>query len=349
MTFATINPESNFVFTRAEMIKKNTFAIVLTIFSATNLAAQIKPAPTPVNSVQVSQSGADVPLETILIEAAKQSGNYGEAFKNLLATENKVFERYGSGGGVKEQMNVESLFLVYESPKDKRVSSEVRSVVKVNGNLIPGSESKSDEFFAELKKEKTLESELKRIQKEGSRYDKTLEISGLTLNKAIILSENLRSYFDFKLAGKENYGGNDVYIVGYRQIRKSPFITFNNSSTANPSEPNLDFRLDVPNALKKNEVFLSGKLWIDAKTFQVRREERHLGVQAETPIPLIESVFEYQPSDYEILVPQRISLTTNEIKKKDGKYIAIKDTRVVFDYSKFKKSNVEVVILDDDK
>jgi hypothetical protein len=331
------------------MIKKITFATVLTIFGAMNLAAQVNPVPTPVSTGQILQTAAPVSLETILIEAAKQSANYREAFKNLLATETKAFEQYGSGGEVKEQTNVESLFLVYESPKDKRVSSEVRNVVKVNGNLIPASESKSDEFYAELKKDKTLESELKRIQKEGSRYDKTLEVSGLTLNEAIILSENLRPYFDFQLTGKENYQGNDVYVVTYRQMRKSPFITLNGSTPANPSEPNLGFNLDVPNALKKNDVLLRGKFWIDAKTFQVRREERELGVQAESPILLVESVFEYQPSDYEILVPKHISLTTNEIKKKDGKYVAVKDTRVNFEYSKFKKSNVEVIILDEDK
>lgn len=266
------------------MIKKITFATVLTVFGATYLSAQITPAPKSVNTGQVSQTAATASLETIITEAAKQSFNYRETFKNLLATETKTFERYKSNGEAVEQTNVESLFLVYESPKDKRVSSEVRNVVKVNGNLIPESESRSDEFFAELKKQKTLESELERIQKEGSKYDKTLEVSGLTLNEAIVLSENLRSFFDFQLMGKENYQGNEVYIIGYRQMRKSPFITLNSNAAANPSEPNLGFNLDVPNALRKSDVFLRGKLWIDAKTFEVRREERQLNIQAESPI-----------------------------------------------------------------
>lgn len=325
-----------------------TFAVVMSALCATDFAAQVRPVPAPNNVEKVPHSAA-ASLATIVDGAAKQTESYRETFKNLVATENKFFERYGSGGEVREQMNVESVFLVYESPKDKRVSSEVRNVVKVNGKSIPAGESMSDEFFAELRKEKTLESELKRIQKESSRYDKTLEVYGLTLNKAIILSENLRPYFDFKLAGKENYQGNDVYVVAYRQTRQSPFITLNSGSSAGPGQASLDFSLDVPNSLKKSEVFLSGKLWIDAKTFRVWREERRLSIQTESPIPLVETVFEYQPSDFEILVPKRISLNTNAVKKKDGTYAAVKDTHLDLEYSKFKKSNVEVIILDEDK
>ena len=70
-------------------------------------------------------------------------------------------------------------------------------------------------------------------------------------------------------------------------------------------------------------------------------------MQAETPVVILTNTFEYQPSEYEILVPKQISLVTNNIKKKDNNYTATKDAKITFDYSKFRKSNVEVIILDD--
>jgi hypothetical protein len=110
-----------------------------------------------------------------------------------------------------------------------------------------------------------------------------------------------------------------------------------------------DFRLNIPGALKNNDKFVRGKLWIDAKSFQIRREEQELTVQTSEPVVLLSSVFEYQSSDYGLLVPKTISVTTYELKKQkgDGKFVPVKDTTVNFDYSKFRQTNVEVKILDD--
>ena len=95
---------------------------------------------------------------------------------------------------------------------------------------------------------------------------------------------------------------------------------------------------------------LRGKLWIDAKTFQIRREEQELTTQTIQPIVVISNVFDYQTSDYGILVPKHITLTIFNVKKeKDGKkYYAVKDTNLGFDYSKFRQTNVDVKILDEE-
>ncbi len=57
--------------------------------------------------------------------------------------------------------------------------------------------------------------------------------------------------------------------------------------------------------------------------------------------------FEYQSSDYEILVPKQITLIENKNKKNDGKLAEKKSQSVNFQYSRFRKSNVDVQILDD--
>ncbi|MEK7725248.1 MAG: hypothetical protein AAB336_12920, partial [Acidobacteriota bacterium] len=210
----------------------------------------------------------------------------------------------------------------------------------------PNSDKNSDIFFAELNKTTTLKSELEKIQKVSSKYDKTLEISGLTLYEGIILSKNLRSYFDFKFENTEQLNGQEFFLVSYTQTKQSPFISINRKET-DPNNPSLDFEIDVPRNLRKNNILLQGKFWIDSKSFQIQREERELYIQAEEPLILLSTSLEYQPSDYGILVPKQIKLTYNRINKKDGKYFTVSELMIFFDYTKFRKTETDVKILDD--
>lgn len=285
-------------------------------------------------------------LEEILNQAQKQTVNYQETFHNLLAVETKTFTDFDNNEHPKKQNTVEANFLVYQSSKNNKLSFELRDVINVDGKPIPNLQANSDAFFAELNKTSTLKSELEKIQKTSSKYDKTLDVSGLTLYEGIILSDNLRPFFEFNLEGNENLQGNDVYVVNYRQIKQSPYISINGKGT-DLNIPSLDFGIDIPGDFKKNDVLLRGKLWIDAKTFQIWREERELTVQANEPLVILETSFDYQLSNYGILVPKQIVLTANQIKKKDGKYTPIKDTKIVFEYSKFRKTETDVKILDD--
>lgn len=341
-------------------------AVVIGAVSAFSFGQTPRKSPTPQSSpklpvvtgnegrkyeVQKTDSltlAAPASLETILIEAEKQIENYGLTFKDLLATETKTFARYDREGNAKDQTTVESDFLVYQSPKNEKVSSELRNVVRVDGKAVPDSQARSEKFLGELQKASTLESELEKIQKEGARYDKTLEVYGLTLFEAGVLDSALRPYFDFQMTGSENYDGREVYVVSYQQTRKSPFVTLN-GSTPESQNNGFDFKLDVPGNLKKSDAFLRGKLWIDKETYQIRREQRELTVQADEPLVLLANDFVYQSSEYGILVPKQIVVTTNALKKiKDtDRYEAVKETSLSFDYSKFRKTETDVKILDD--
>lgn len=330
------------------MIKKIICSGMLAAFAVAGAFAQTPSAvPTAQPTPQMSPTPV-VSLETILTEAEKQTANYRETFKDLLAIEKKNFERYGKSGNLKDETVIESNFFVYQSSKDEKTSSELRNVVKVDEKLVPDSQARADRFLAELQKTTTVERELEKIQNEGLRYDKTIEISGLTLYEAIALLNNLRSVFDFKLLGTENYQSREVYIVSYQQTKRSPFITVNEKKSKEQGIK-ADFDVSLPGSLKKTDTFLRGKLWIDAQTFQIWREERQLAVQTAAPVVAQETIFEYQSSDYGILVPKKITFTQNSIKKtdKDNELVALKNTRVNFDYSKFRKTNVEVQVVDE--
>lgn len=331
------------------MMKKIIYTAILTALTAVCTMAQT-PAPKPSVQTPPAISAAPADLNSILGEAAKQTIVYQETFKDLLATETKTFEDYGKDGELKSSTAIESNFLVYQSAKDNNSISELRNIVKINDKAVPDSQARTERFLNEVQKSSTTEKELEKIESEGSRYDKTLQIYGYTLYEGIALSKNLRPVFDFKLTGIENYQGSEVYVVSYRQTKKSPYITVNEKAS-NAKGGNADFDADIPGALKKNDKFLRGKLWIDKSNFQIWREERQLTVQTDAaPLVVLETVFEYTPSEFGILVPKKISLLENEIKKvsKSDEFTTAKNTVVNFDYSKFKKTNVEVKIGDDE-
>ena len=329
------------------MIGKFAFVLLLTVLMIGNNYGQSSTSPPQISSPpQIAPTPVD--LDSILTKAEEQVLNYQNTFRDLLATETKTFEKYNKNGELKDRKIVESNFLVYQSSKDENTSSELRNVVKVDDKLVPDSQARADRFLAELEKAKTPEKLLDKIADEGSRYDKTIKINGFTLYEAVALAPNLRPVFDFQLLGSEVYQGSDVYVVSYRQTKKSPFITVNQKETKEKGIK-VDFDAGVPGELKQYDVFLSGKLWIDKQTFQLWREERRLIVQSPVPLVTFETIFEYNQSEFGILVPKKITVVDNQLRKisKTEEFTAVKDLRVVFDYSKFKKTNVEVQIIDD--
>lgn len=318
------------------------FLLAIFILSAVSIFAQnTQPTPMPQPSPAT--------LDTILNEAAKQTLNYRETFRDLLATETKTFEKYKKDGSLDDTTKVESNFFVYQSSKDGKTSSELRNITKVDDKPVPESQTRADRFLGELQKTKTVEKELEKIQDESLRYDKSFIISGLTLYEAIVLNGDLKPAFDFSLDGTENYRGRDVYVVAYRQTRKNQHITVNEKKSNAPGFK-ADFEINIPGSLKKTDKFLQGKLWIDAQTFQLVREEREVAVRTSTPIVAQKTEFEYEPSQYEIYVPKKIIFTDYAVKKGENKndFTSVKAAQITFDYSEFKRTNVDIEILDED-
>lgn len=296
-------------------------------------------------SIFVSAQTAD--LQTVLSEAQKQTDFYRETFRNLLAEETKTFEEFDKNGNVDKRTVVKSNFLVYQSGKDAAKTAELRNVIEVGGKPVPDSQKRSNELLAELEKATTYEKELQKIVKESLRFDKTWEINGLTLNEGLVLHPNFRSSFDFKLVGSENLPDSSFYVISYRQNKPNPNIIINGKSPQT-NDLTLQVQIDVPNSLKKEDLILQGKLWLDAKTFQLLREERNITTKANEPMILHTTNLEYAPSEYGIYVPKNIVMTFFDAKKQkeSNNFSMIKDAVVSFEYSNFKKTETDVIILD---
>lgn len=311
---------------------------ILTAFSVFSQT----PSPTPL--ILPVPSPTPVSLETILTEAENQTVRYRENFSNLLAEEIKIFEDYDKNGQIKEVRRIESNFLVYQSAKTPARVAEYRNVTKVDGERVGDSEKRAEDFFKEVLRSDSAEKELEKIQRESSRYDKNLDIRGLTLNQAPILAEHIRKFFDFKITAEETFNGREVYVLDYQQKTPSPYIVFNDD--ARPDKLYLSYYLDLPKSVRDLQPLLRGTLRIDRETFQVLQERRDVVLMPKNQaksIPVMEMTFEYQISELGVLTPKKVTLTDNNIKTdKNDNYSLVKDNRATFEYTKFSRSDVEV-------
>lgn len=288
-------------------------------------------------------------VETIINRADDQTEKYIGEFKDLLADETKTFELFDKNGNQKKRTVVQSRFLIFQSLRDEKVSSEYRDVVRVDDKVVKEADKRSSDLFAQLKNAESVRKELERIERESSRYDKNLQINGLTLFQTPVLGEDYRPYFEYRLAdpARSSFDGADVYVIEYRQTKLSPYVLINEEGDGDQM-----VFMGLPKSLDKANVFLRGKLWIDAATFQIRREERELYLQsAGAPLTIFRGEFEYKPSEFEILVPQRIVYNYYEVKTKDkGRNVsATLNTRATFEYANFKRGRVDVQIGDDEE
>jgi len=268
----------------------------------------------------------------------------------LLAEEAKVFEKFDKKGKAGDKRTVESNFLVYQSPKNANYIGEYRNVVRVDGKTVGDNEKRAEDFFEKVLKSTTADRELEKIREENSRYDKDLSINGITLNQAVVLAAHIRPFFDFKIAGREQFEGREMFVVSYQQKSKSPYISVNEDNKSDKFF--LEFDIDTPGSIKELGALLRGELLIDTETFDVWRERRELTVQpngAANPFVVIETSFGYQKSEGIGITPKRIVLTNYALKRKDEEFKVLKQTQATFEYTKFTKSDVEVKAKDEVK
>jgi hypothetical protein len=156
-----------------------------------------------------------------------------------------------------------------------------------------------------------------------------------------VLSDKFRPYFEFRLAGRSSLDGVDVYEVTYQQTRQTPLVSVNTKESPETAGHGFDYDVDSDAGDDVNGR-LRGTVWIDAKTFQVRREHRELTVQPEgvsSPEPAVVNDFEFQPSDFGMLTPRKITHLQARVKKGQP---PVKEIFVTMEYSNFSKPDVEV-------
>ncbi len=283
----------------------------------------------------------DSPLD----KTAKQSALFRETFRNLIADESKTFDSFGSDGTLDRRTTVKSALLIYVSKAGR--PAELRVVKEVDGQPIPDAAKRGEEFLAEMDRVQTDESVLRKLQRESTRYDPTYTIYGLALHQGNVLDPGLRKAFSFTASGESVIDGRRVIVFNFEQTAQNDYVAFNSKPPEN-SKPALIFDLDLPKSVKKSALRLHGTIWIDAETYQIRKEDCGVYFDAGRSVPLLTERFEYADSEFGILLPKTITLVFNEVKRKDGKYTIKSHDSVLFNYSNYRKTNVEVKISDDE-
>lgn len=293
-------------------------------------------------TTEAQQQSLQPALDDILEHADRATDQYVETFKNLLSEETKIVEAYDKKGEVKKRTTIRSTFIVYQLVKDENQVTEFRNVLSVDGKTVENADKRAQDFFAKIVNAESSSKEIEQLKKESSRYDGDLVISGLTLFQSPVLSKELRPFFDFRLAGVRSVDGFDVYEIVYKQIKPTPLISINSRESREPGKRRFDFDVEAETSRDLNGR-LRGTLWIDAATFQIRREHRELTVQpggASAPMPAIINDLDFQGSEFGILTPKKI--THAQFRIRDKGEAPVKVVAVTMEYSKFSKPDVEV-------
>jgi hypothetical protein len=269
-------------------------------------------------------------LKELISLASLRVSEYKARFKDLSADEEQKVEEYDAEGKLKRQRRIVSDLIIYQSQLDASVTVEYRNARAVDGVPVAKRDERLVNLFEKLAKAGSVKKELDRINRESRRYDLNYSLYGLTLNQGLPLEEKARASFQFTVAGREQINGRNVIVLQYQQVAQIPELTV---------------KLSLPSALKGAELLYRGRLWLDAETAQLWREEQEMMLKLPSlahPLIWMRFEFDYVSSSFGILTPQRIVAMTysNGRTGADNVPELLLGGKVTFEYSGFRRFDV---------
>jgi hypothetical protein len=302
------------------MLKHILYSLVLLSLMNTSISFAQQPQQPPLD-----QAG----LTELIRSGSLRTSEYRAKFKDLSAEEQQEIEEYDGEGKLKRQRRVTSDLIIYQSQLDTSLAAEYRNVRMVDGVAVAKRDERLMNLFKRLAKADSVKKELDRINRESQRYDLAVSFHGLTLNEGLLLDESLRA-FQFAIVGREQLNGRAVIVLQYQQVAQSPGFTT---------------KLSLPSMLKDAEPLYRGRMWLDAETAQLWREEREFTLRhpsVATPLIFMRFEFEYVRSRFGILTPRRIvvSAYNNGRMGADRVPQLLLGGKVTFEYSSFTRFEV---------
>lgn len=268
-------------------------ALALLFVNPSRHAAQQSSSPTQ----NQTAPSTPAPLAEMLARAAARTLEYKVAFRNLTAEETQTIEVLDASGQTERRRQIVSDLIVYESQLDAASATEYRNVRVVDGRAVARRDERALSLFERLNRARSVRDELRRIERESSRYDIDFRVQNVTTNLSFAHLENLRPSFRFEIAGSEQIEGRDFIIVSYQQIAPNPNIRVSRLAES------------LPSTFRPLNPLYRGRLWLDRLTAQIRRAEQELTINppsAAQPIVVIRSEYLYTTSEHGVLVPRRI-------------------------------------------
>ncbi|MEP6944468.1 MAG: hypothetical protein ABJA02_01015 [Acidobacteriota bacterium] len=333
----------------------NRYAIGLILLTAALCGAAAaqkskpKPRPSPVPVPVTTPMPTPLPMPTptptptkeqIIEDVDAGAKTYIETFKNLIADETKTFEMYGKNGEVKKKRVVRSSFIVFPLMKAEGQVVEFRNVTSVDDKKIGDSDKRANDLIEKLSSAETSEAELERLRDESSRHDLDIAISGMTLYQALAVDKELREFFEFSI--RPAPAGSSTITIDYRQVKDSPDITVNSTTSRPVGRAGLNYDIDIDKEMPMT-ARVSGTIVVDAATFKIISESRNVSVQPAgfaSPATVVEDRFAYQDGAFGIFTPKLITHTQYMVSTRDMR--AVKQLKVTFEYGNFSRPGVDV-------
>jgi len=275
-------------------------------------------------------SAAD--LNRMLARFFETADEYEKAFRNLTAEETKKIEVFKKSGAIDKQRQIVSDLIVYRSARDASgVTIEYRDVQSVDGKAVERRGPRALQLLTKAATADNVHKELTAIAKETRRYEFNSHVMGLTIHQGNVMAMGgRRDSFAIEWVGRDQIAGRDVVIIDYRQ-----------TGTVGKD----GWQLSLPREFGEPEHVHRGRLWLDAETFQLRRQVWELLTPhpaAPDPILMLRQEAVYAPSRFGILVPERIVLDFlfHFSHPKNGPPSMALSERLTFTYGAFRRFDV---------
>ena len=294
----------------------------------------------------ITVNSQPIELEPFLNKADLATSQYIRVFKNLVAEELRTYEYFRKDETLEDSRRIRSIFIVYQSPNNNLVA-EYRNVIEFNGKNVARSDADIGKFFGKLANASSSNEEISRLRDEGNRFDGKSHSYGMTLAQTFVLNQYYRPFFEFRITGRELIDGHETIVVQYKQIKPTMLIKANATEVERKQEPRgISFDTELPSHFRPTNPRLQGKLWLDAETAELWRNEFSVTIQpAGFSKPHVSSniLYEYRASEYGILLPKRFSVFSYRFSGTSETDISkTKLSTKTFEYSKFTKPGSDI-------
>lgn len=229
--------------------------------------------------------------ESFLRRAQDQAREYIEQFADLTGEEHRKIELFDERGVPTMSRTMVSALVVYRLQSDQSRTVEYRDVEVVDGKPIRDHARRAVKIWSELSALRSPNQEEERIVHESERYDIGFAASGFTLFQGLPLGVWCQGAFQLQERGSEVVNRRQTRIFSYRQVRPCDQV---------------HYALALPPAFR-GTVRQSGRLWLDAKTAQLVREDRNVEVgTGAQKWRAVHFRFDYADSNFGLLLPAAI-------------------------------------------
>ena len=281
----------------------------------------------------VAQSDADTWLLRHITEAVK----YEETFKNLTAEETKLMEVFDDKGNLRQKRTVQAELLVYQSMLDENRIAEFRNVRTVDGKPVDGFAERMEYVFNYLANVKTARAEIDRLTDEWLKYDIGRRFWGYTITQARLFKA-LGPAVRVLPYGRQEINDHECVVLVFEQTAGSRATFGADPESVVEDISGLRNRVGVKTRYR-------GKLWLDAETGQLWRQETELVADYKTlaqPQVMIRWEQTYQASEVGILTPKQFvfSWFAHMVDRETDHARLALTSRTTYSYGKFTRFDV---------